>query len=256
MDVAVKVFSMQEYSEELINSFRQEGSPVHLAIDKSSPSDIEEGSDGIWSIASCRRNFALDVVLLDAFGQIVNKEMEVVASLLYANSGSLVEKTSDAEAPLLTSYDGIEFDSYEKPSKLLNGRASFKLKISQLSSKCDNRLFHVRFNIPQAGSYPFLEAFSNPIRCIPRNRNARTSLIIWKRPASGILPVKCTLSSKYESPELEHNTVREAKPSSSSKRVRLGKADYSFQQLDDECNSNIRSDFKVRLIIILHWFPS
>lgn len=122
----------------------------------------------------------------------------------------------------------------------------------QLSSKCDNRLFHVRFNIPQAGNYPFLEAFSNPIRCISCNRNARTSLIIWKRPASGILPVKCTLSSKYESPELEHNTVREAKPSPSSKRVRLGKADYSFQQLDDECNSNIRSDFKVRLIIILH----
>ncbi|XP_039171653.1 SH2 domain-containing protein A isoform X3 [Eucalyptus grandis] len=169
-------------------------SPVHLAIDKSSASDIEEGSDGIWSIvggkASCRRNFALDVVLLDAFGQIVDKEMEVVASLLYANSGSLVEKTSDDEAPLLTSYDGIEFDSYEKPSKLLHGRASFKLKISQLSSKCDNRLFHMRFNIPRAGNYPFLEAFSNPIRCVSRNRNARTSLIIWKRPASGILPAK------------------------------------------------------------------
>ncbi|XP_039155589.1 SH2 domain-containing protein A-like [Eucalyptus grandis] len=205
-------------------------SPVHLAIDKPSPSDIEEGSDGIWSIvggkASCRRNFAL------------------LLHFLYANSGSLVEKTSDDEAPLLTSYDGIEFDSYEKPSKLLHGRASFKLKISQLSSKCDNRLFHVRFNIPQAGNYPFLEAFSNPNRCISRNRNARTSQIIWKRPASGILPVKCTLSSKYESPELEHNTVREAKLSPSSKRVRLGKADYSFQQLDDECNSNIRSDFK------------
>ncbi|KAL3720858.1 hypothetical protein ACJRO7_005635, partial [Eucalyptus globulus] len=92
-------------------------SPVHLAIDKSSASDIEEGSDGIWSIvggkASCRRNFA-------------------VASLLYANSGSLVEKTSDDEALPLTSYDGIEFNSYEKPSKLLHGHASFKLKISQV----------------------------------------------------------------------------------------------------------------------------
>ncbi|KAF8025977.1 hypothetical protein BT93_F2725 [Corymbia citriodora subsp. variegata] len=66
-------------------------SPVHLAIDKSSASDIEEGSDGIWSIvggkASCRRNFALDVVLLDAFGQIVNKEMEVVASLCMLTVG-------------------------------------------------------------------------------------------------------------------------------------------------------------------------
>lgn len=27
--------------------------------------------------ASCRRNFSLDVILLDAFGQPVNKEVEV-----------------------------------------------------------------------------------------------------------------------------------------------------------------------------------
>ncbi|KAK9269782.1 hypothetical protein L1049_001560 [Liquidambar formosana] len=111
--------------------------PLQLSIDSSSASEIEEGNDGVWSIvggkASCRRNFSLDVILLDVFGHPVNKEMEVVASLLYADNGAPVEKPNDAEAPLLTSYDGIEFASGDRPSKLLHGRASFKLKISQLS---------------------------------------------------------------------------------------------------------------------------
>lgn len=119
------------------------------------------------SQASCRRNFSLDVVLLDALGQTVNKDIEVylsgfayytihhniyllvlaiilvlkfthclfwqvVASLLYADNGALVEKTTDGEAPLLASYDGIEYASCQRPSKLLQGRASFKLKISQV----------------------------------------------------------------------------------------------------------------------------
>ena len=43
-----------------------------------------------------------------------------------------MEKSSDEEAPLLASYDGVEFASSDRPSKLLNGRASFKLKISQV----------------------------------------------------------------------------------------------------------------------------
>lgn len=43
-----------------------------------------------------------------------------------------MEKTSDGEAPLLTTYDGMEFNSSDRPSKLLHGRASFKLKISQV----------------------------------------------------------------------------------------------------------------------------
>ena len=43
-----------------------------------------------------------------------------------------MEKTTDGEAPLLTSYDGIEYASCQRPSKLLQGRASFKLKISQV----------------------------------------------------------------------------------------------------------------------------
>lgn len=55
-----------------------------------------------------------------------------MASLLYADNEAPVEKPIDAEAPLLTSYDGIEFASWDRPSKLINGRASFKLKISQV----------------------------------------------------------------------------------------------------------------------------
>lgn len=43
-----------------------------------------------------------------------------------------MEKSGDEEAPLLASYDGVEFASSDRPSKLLHGRASFKLKISQV----------------------------------------------------------------------------------------------------------------------------
>ncbi|KAE9457969.1 hypothetical protein C3L33_10128, partial [Rhododendron williamsianum] len=131
--------------------------PLQLSVDGSSASEIEEDEDGVWSIvggklmvlkamcsyafyflyligiqASCRRNFSLDVTLRDAFGEPINKEMEVVASLLYADNGLPVEKPDDAEAPLLTSYDGIEFACCDRPSKLTNGCASFKLKIAQV----------------------------------------------------------------------------------------------------------------------------
>ena len=136
--------------------------------------EIEEDSDGVWSIvggkvktiignyllnpciivytsnsisnscnlssfvkkykkqASCRRIFSLDVVLLDAFGGPVNKEFEVVASLLYADNGVPVENTNDAEPPVFVNCDGIEYASHDRPCKLINGRASFKLKISQV----------------------------------------------------------------------------------------------------------------------------
>ncbi|XP_037495062.1 SH2 domain-containing protein B [Jatropha curcas] len=107
--------------------------PLQLSIDDSSTSEIEEDTDGIWSIvggkASCRRIFSIDVVLSNAISQSINNEVEL---LLYADNGLPLEKTSDAEAPLLISYDGIEFASSDRPSKLLHGRASFKLKISQV----------------------------------------------------------------------------------------------------------------------------
>lgn len=50
---------------------------------------------------------------------------------MYADNGTPVEKTSDGEAPLLV-HDGVEFASYDRPIKLLHGRASFRLKISQV----------------------------------------------------------------------------------------------------------------------------
>ncbi|KAF6135540.1 hypothetical protein GIB67_015393 [Kingdonia uniflora] len=104
--------------------------PVTLALDN-------EEQDAMAN-ASCRRNFSMDITLLDAFGHPVKKEMEVVASLLYADNGAPVEKPDDAESPLLTFYDGIEFSSSARPSKLLHGRASFKLRISQCDADKGN----------------------------------------------------------------------------------------------------------------------
>ncbi|KAK4285820.1 hypothetical protein QN277_002466 [Acacia crassicarpa] len=188
--------------------------PMKLSIDELSASEIEEESDGVWSIvggkASCRRNFSLDVVLSDAFGQPVDKDTEVFASLLYADTGAPVENTTDAEAPLLVSLDGNEYSAHERPSKLLQGRASFKLKISQLSSKCDNR-----------------------------SRSTKLSTLVWKRsaPPDGSM-------------ELQNAAAHEAKVSSPlMKRFRLGhdkisvsvKADRASEHPDEECNSHART---------------
>ncbi|CAK9134178.1 unnamed protein product [Ilex paraguariensis] len=256
--------------------------PLQLLIDSSSASEIKEDSDGVWSIVggkerswilmqaldledarvikyvqtsfqhvtcsemeSCRRNFSLDVILLDALGQPVNKEMEVVALLLYADSEAHVEKPDDAEAPLLTNYDGIEYASCDRPSKLINGRASFKLKISQLSSKCDNKLFRLKFEIPKMGKYPFLQAFSIPIRCVSRNRTTRVSSPMLKKSSSAMHLLGRHQSLDNGSSELVQNIVCEAKQSTSSKRVKLGQekphakfmADLTSSRIDEECNS-------------------
>ncbi|KAL4589004.1 hypothetical protein LXL04_001905 [Taraxacum kok-saghyz] len=242
--------------------------PVQIHVDGLSATDIEEDNDGVWTVvggkASCRRNFSLDVVLMDAFGHFVNKEMEVwefaisysltsvsiavVATLTYADNCAHVEKQDDAEAPLLTSNDGVEFASWERPSTLVNGRASFKLKISQLSSKCDNRLFCIKFNIPKMGRYPFFEVFSRSIRCISRNRNTRPSTLIWKRSTSLMHPVNGSSWPDGGSIEPMHNVVHEAKASPSSKRIKLGlatgnpfvnlKVDNSFKHGDEEHHEN------------------
>ncbi|XP_027354900.1 SH2 domain-containing protein A-like isoform X2 [Abrus precatorius] len=241
-----------------VKEFHLKDPPLKLSIDESSASDIEEESDGVWSIvggkASCRRNFSLDVVLSDAFGQPVDKENEVFASLLYADTGAPVENTTDEEAPLLASYDGIEFSSCERPSKLLLGRASFKLKISQLSSKCDNRLFLIRFCVPTLGNYPFLETYSHPIRCISRSRNTRLSTLVWKRSTSALNRLSLSQSSALDDGSLElQHSGHEAKSNPLMKRFRLGqdkisvtvKADPTIEQTDEECNSHIRTASQV-----------
>lgn len=235
-------------SVSLIRDHYAEDLPVKLFIDNSSTMEIEEGSDGIWNIVggkpSCRRNFSLDVMLLDSSGQPVLKELEVVASLIYAESGEAVEKSGDEEAPLLASYDGVEFASSDRPSKLLHGRASFKLKISQLSSKCDNKLFRIRFCIPSVEGYPFFEALSSPIRCISRSRNTRMSTLMLKR--STFHPLDGSRSSGLDNgtSEHEHVSVDEEKPSLLLKRIKLGQDrptpndDPSSGQPDEECNSH------------------
>ncbi|KAL8031952.1 hypothetical protein ABFX02_13G062000 [Erythranthe guttata] len=182
--------------------------PVQLLIDHSSTSEIEEECDGVWSIvggkASCRRSFSLDVTLLNAFGRPVNKEFEVVASLLYADNAAFVENTGDFESPLLMICDGVEYGSHDRPCKIINGQISFKLKISQLSSKCDNRLFVIRFEMPNLGRYPFFEAVSLPIRCVSRSKTVR----------------------KLSNPNCEDGSMglipNLAKPNPSSKRIKLG----------------------------------
>ncbi|PQQ18720.1 uncharacterized protein Pyn_30077 [Prunus yedoensis var. nudiflora] len=221
--------------------------PLQLSIDNSSASEIEEGGDGVWSIvggkASCRRIFSLDVVLLDAFSHPINKELEVIAFLVYADNGAPVEKTSDGEAPLLASQDGVEFASADRPSKMLHGHASFKLKISQLSSKCDNRMFRIMFHMPELEMYPFLKAFSPPIRCISRNRSTRISSRLWKRPASANDQLNLSQLSGLddETLELQHSSIHEEKTSPSSKRCRLGQ--------DDECNSHSRTANQVKNVV-------
>ncbi|XP_039117364.1 SH2 domain-containing protein A-like isoform X2 [Dioscorea cayenensis subsp. rotundata] len=208
--------------------------PVKLSIDGMCPHDeVEEARDGVWSIvggkASCRRNFSLEVVLLDALGRSVHKEMEVVASLVYSDNGELVERSGDgAEAPLLTSFDGTELPSTERPVMIRHGRATFKLKISQLSSKSDNRLFRVCFHTTHIQRYPFLEAFSQPIRCISRNRSKCSSEKFLKKLASAQLDE--TDSPTYNSFEADENCEvyfqnldqSESKCIPSSKRIKAG----------------------------------
>ena len=65
----------------------------------------------------------------------------------------------------------------------------------QLSSKCDNRLFRVSFDSPSIPHYPFLRAFSRPIRCVSRNRNHRTPAGAWKqKPSNPLFPLDGTVS--------------------------------------------------------------
>lgn len=187
-----------------------------------------------------------------------------------------MENTTDEEAPLLTSYDGIEFSSCERPSKLLLGRASFKLKISQvkipciiiycnfipifsgaisnhrsicqLSSKCDNRLFLIRFCIPKFGNYPFLETYTRPIRCISRSRNTRLSTLVWKKPTYALHQLSLSQSSAMDDGSLEHlHSGNEAKANPLMKRFRVGhdkisvslKGDPTLEQSGEECNSHV-----------------
>ncbi|CAH2037249.1 unnamed protein product [Thlaspi arvense] len=194
--------------------------PLWLHVEKPSTSGIELDEDGAWSIvggmASCRKLFSLDVILSNAIGQPVHKDVKVVASLLYADSGTPVEKKRDSEAPLLVSCQGVEFSAEDKPCSLLNGCASFNLKISELSSKSDKRLFCIKFEIPNKNSYPFLEAVTNQIRCISSNRDS----VALKRLNEGVPE----FASSNGASDVLHS-------SSSVKRIRLGEEKISESEL-------------------------
>ncbi|CAA0815900.1 SH2 domain protein B [Striga hermonthica] len=231
------------FSPAVVKSLYVKDPPVRLSFDHSSASEIEEDSDGVWSIvggkASCRRSFSLDVTLVDAFDCVIHKELEVVASLFYADTETPVENSLDAESPLLTSYDGHEYASHDRPCKLTNGRASFKLKISQLSSKCENRLFQIKFDTPKYGKYPFLETLSPPIRCVSRSKNVRAAAPQMCKKSSSTKMNGCDPHVFVNgSMEMISNIVREAKPSPSSKRVKLGNENIPFAMSNGCYNSS------------------
>ncbi|KAG9453002.1 hypothetical protein H6P81_005906 [Aristolochia fimbriata] len=257
-------------SSSLVKDHNAKDPPFVLSIDGSLISenhDVEEGRDGVWSViggkASCRRNFSLDVVLLDALGRTVDKEIELVASLVYADNGCPVEKPKDdSDAPLLISYDGVECPSTDRTVKLLHGRASFKLKISQLSSKCDGRLFRVRFEPAKGEKFPFLVAHSRPIHCISRNRTIRPSPASLKKPNTGAnMPDGPQASGADDgSPEFRSSkgdgnpqllSSNELRQSFSSKRFKLSHDKSSVricisssQHLEDGLHLNAQEDEK------------
>ncbi|CAI5536221.1 unnamed protein product, partial [Closterium sp. Naga37s-1] len=147
------------------------------------------GSPEVMSVlggkASCRRKFVLHVQLTDDQGNPVSKDLAVTASLTYSHDCSAVkleEGQAMVEPPLFTTFNGVEFPAHLRPSQMLAGRATFKLALSVLSSKCDNRLFAVCFtaatplNAPtplNADGSPLLVApgYSRAIRSISRKRS-------------------------------------------------------------------------------------
>jgi hypothetical protein len=61
--------------------------------------------------------------------------------LIFADDNCRVTKLKeDAEAPLLSTVDGVEYPSSDVPVRLIHGRATFKLKISQVSTSKDSYL--------------------------------------------------------------------------------------------------------------------
>ncbi|MQL74209.1 hypothetical protein Taro_006581 [Colocasia esculenta] len=236
----VQIFPLS--SDINVTDLSKKNLPIQLCLDCSCISDgIEEGVDGVWNVvggkASCRRKFSLDLILLDPLGCIIHKEIEVLASLVYADDGTTVKKPyDDAEGTLLVNCDGLEFPSTERTLKLIDGRASIKLKISQLSSKCDNRLFRVRFHPSNDQKCPFLEAYSPPIRCISRSRNSRGNVTGKKQSHSpGANERSCEIQDMCSGMQMSNGSDSKCS-SPSSKRPRLGCND-SPRRVDANDNS-------------------
>ncbi|CAN0891169.1 SH2 domain-containing protein B [Linum grandiflorum] len=110
------------------------------------------------------------------------------------------------------------------------------VQLFQLSSKCENRLFHIKFELLKYKGYHFLEAFSHPIRCISRNRNPRPSSAILKRPTSAQYYLSDCPSIASDNGSLElHNSLHEGNATPSSKRSKLVQEKTSLApQLEEE----------------------
>lgn len=132
------------------------------------------------------------------------------------------------------------------------------LFLFQLSSKCDNRLFQIKFSIPKLGTYPFLEVISRSIRCISRNRNNRSSSLMCKRSSSVVHPLSGSQSSGLDdlSSDLQHSNLCELKSSPSFKRIKSGQEKSSatfmldpiMNQPDEECNSHAWTSTQVNSV--------
>lgn len=138
---------------------------------------------------------------------------------------------------------------------LNNPRIPFVFPL-QLSSKCDNRLFRIRFYTPKMGRYPFFETLSFPIRCVSRSRNSRTTSTPWRKASSGIYLLNGSQSHDDGPVELLPSIVREAKPSPSSKRIKLGQ-DKTFATFENNlplkqagkgCNSHVLITDEVSIV--------
>lgn len=91
------------------------------------------------------------------------------------------------------------------------------------------------FNVPRLGKCPFLETLSLPIRCVSRSKTTRAASITLRKSSS-----KTSYGNGCESPspddgsmQLLTNIIREAKPSPSSKRIKLGQ-DMPFVMFKEE----------------------
>lgn len=103
----------------------------------------------------------------------------------------------------------------------------------QPSSKSDNRLFCIKFEISNAKDYPFLQAVSNPIRCISISPDVQPLFVTPKRLTNIDHP------SSTKSPDLVHNTC-------SVKRIRLGKESVSgSEESYQQCNSDLQTSRQV-----------
>ncbi|KAK9674533.1 hypothetical protein RND81_12G238900 [Saponaria officinalis] len=89
-------------------------------------------------------------------------------------------------------------------------------------------------------NYPFLGAFTPPIRCILKTSNGNVATITWKKLPSGV-----HLFNGVGNPELQQKATCEARSNPPSKRVKFGqitpvedtKTDTSVKKCEQECNS-------------------